>query len=153
MLSLYKVTVNIDNRNLEVRVKAGIIATMETGSYENNVEKLKNRLTVIVGEGKKGLAAWVQVGKTDDSNVIRMTHQGWVLEGNGQVNALSKGEPAAIASLMREVSPSNEMIDHQENVGWGDDDCCVAYGTDCYVRCCNSCCADPASCPGASCCS
>lgn len=151
MISLYKVSVNLDKRSLELIVKPGVVATMEIGSYENKVEKPKNKLTVIVGEGKNGLAAWVQAGKIDDSKTLHISHEGWVLEGEGKINAMSSGE-SIFASLTRVASPSEDMRKCQEKAAFGLFDCCIAYGNGCYVRCCNSCCADPVGCPGASCC-
>lgn len=138
-MDLFRVTVSVDGRNLDVVVKTGVIATIETGPHENKIEKPKNKVTVIVGQGKRGFAAWVQVSRFDESKSAHVTHEGWVQEGDGQ--------------LSRVVGPSAEMLKCQEDAEFGALACCTAYGSGCYVRCCNSCCSDPTRCPGASCCS
>lgn len=151
MLHLYKVSVNVDQRSLDVIVKVGVVATMETGSHKNKIESPDRRLTVIVGEGKRGMAAWVQAGRFDGNKMLHISHEGWVFEGKGQLNALSSGDPL-IVSLARIETSNDDIIKCQEKLTFASEDCCIAYGNGCYVRCCGSCCADPVGCPGARCC-
>lgn len=150
-MDIFKVSVAVEGRNLDILLKAGVLATIETGTQEQKVEKPKSKVSVIISEGKQGISAWVQVGQFDDKKIIHISHEGWVREGQGQINALSPDAPAA-ASLSRVESPTEEMRKCQEDADFGALACCIAYGNGCYVRCCNSCCADPVRCPGARCC-
>lgn len=150
-MEIFKVAVAIDGRNVEVLLKAGLLATFETGIHDNNLESPKNRVSVIVGEGRQGLAAWVQVGKFDSSKTMTVSHEGWVTEGAGEINALSSGN-ASFVSLTRISNPTVEMLKCQDEADFGALNCCTSNGNGCYVRCCNGCCSDPVGCPGASCC-
>lgn len=156
-MELFKVTVDVDGRNLDIVMKAGVIASVEVGSHKDKVEKNPaNKINVIVGQGKSGLAAWVQVAKVAKSNSFQVIHEGWINEGDGHIESCA-GLNHAIASLSRVANPSAEMQERQKNVDFSPLDCCTSYGTKpdggtCYVTCCNSCCSDPVGCPGAGCC-
>ncbi len=150
-MEIFKVAVAVNGRNIEVVLKAGVLATVETGSHENKVESPRNKISVLVGEGKQGLAAWVQVGAFGTDKTLQITHEGWVMEGDGSVGALSSNS-STFASLSRIPAPTAEMVKCQDDSEFGAFACCTAYGSGCYVTCCNSCCADPYGCPGASCC-
>lgn len=150
-MEIFKVAVAVDGRNIEVVLKAGVLATIETGSHENKVTSPKNKVSVLVGEGKQGLSAWIQVGSFDANRALLITHEGWVQEGDGTLGALSTGS-ATFASLSRMAEPTAEMLKCQEDSDFGAFGCCTSYGSGCYVTCCNGCCSDPYRCPGASCC-
>ena len=154
-MEVFRVTVAVDGRDLEMIVKAGVVATIETGSYEDEIEKPESKVSIIVGNGRQGLSAWVQVAQFEDGRAARISHEGWVQEGQGQIMALLDSAPAA-ASLSRVSNPSEEMSRCHDNVDFGTFACCTGRGRRgsrvCYVRCCNSCCSDPRRCPGARCC-
>lgn len=150
-MDIFRITVSVDARNLEILMKTGIVATLETGLYENQVEIPESRLRVIVGQDKQGFCAWVQVTRLEEGEPARILHEGWIHEQPEAVSAVSTN-PAAWASLSRVSNPSAEVLKCQEDASFASSECCTAYGNGCYVRCCNSCCSDPARCPGASCC-
>lgn len=150
-MELFKVAVAVNGRNVEVLLKAGILATVEFGSHENKIEIPKNKVSVLVGKSRQGLVAWVQVGSFDSGKTLMISHEGWVPEGDGTLKALSSGT-TSFASLARILHPTAEMLKCQHEADFGALACCTSYGNGCYVRCCNSCCSDPVGCPGASCC-
>lgn len=149
-MELYKVAVEASGRSVELILKAGIVATAEFGSHKDKVREPQDRILAMVGEGSAGLAAWVQVGRYDAAGQLSLIQEGWIAEGGGQLEGF-KGSPVP-ATLSRIADPTAEMLACQKDSEVGAMDCCIEYGSNCYVRCCNSCCADPYGCPGASCC-
>ena len=117
-MEIFKVAVAVDGRNVEVLVKAGVLATVETGSHEDKVENPKNKVSVIVGKGRQGLAAWVQVGKFDSNKILTVSHEGWVPAGDGEISPLSSGT-ASFASLVPISNPTAEMLECQEEAEFG----------------------------------
>lgn len=150
-MDLYKVTVHVDGRGLDVVVKPGILATVETGSHQDKATSPKFRVAVLVGDTGKNMAGWIQLTEFDRSGSLRVTHEGWVSDGVGEVASLTQGG-ALPTSLTRMADPTPEMRKCQENAEFGPLACCTAYGDGCYVKCCGGCCSDPVGCPGASCC-
>lgn len=150
-MEIFKVAVAVEGRNIEVLLKNGVLATVETGSLQGKIESPKNKVSVIVGEGRQGLAAWVQVGRFNSDKSLTISHEGWVREGDGEVSECTS-VTSAVASLARIANPTAEMLKCQDKAEFGALACCTSYGNGCYVRCCNSCCSDPVGCPGASCC-
>lgn len=150
-MDLYKITVSVGGRNIDIAVRQGILATVETGSHQNRVEKPEAKIAVLVGTGRAGLAAWVQVAEFGQDGGPRVTHEGWITEENGQIFSLGSGDTAP-ASVSRIVDPSPAMCRCHEDADFGPLACCTAYGNGCYVTCCGGCCSDSTKCPGASCC-
>lgn len=150
-MDLYKLTVDVAGRSVEVSLRQGILATAEFGSHKDRVEKAESKVSVLVGTGKSGLAAWVQVSDFESDGTLRVVHEGWIKEGDSQLPS-TKSEMYARASLSRIQNPSPEVCKCQEEADFGPLACCTAYGSGCYVRCCGGCCADPTRCPGATCC-
>ncbi len=150
-MDVFKVVVSVEGRDVSIHVKEGVLATVETGTLANDVRTPKNKVTAIVGPSSKGPVAWVQVASYDASRAARITHEGWVESGVGQVLSLLANDPAK-ASLSRESNPPADMVKCQEDAAFGSDACCTSSGNGCYVRCCGGCCSDPVGCPGAGCC-
>jgi hypothetical protein len=150
-MDIYKVTIAVNGRNLEAFLKAGVMATIETGSLQNNVQTPNDKVNVIVGPAQQGMAAWVQVSRFDASRMLHVTHEGWISEGASTVGSLSTSG-AAPTSLSIVRTPSPEVLKCQADVTFGMLSCCTSNGSGCYVKCCNGCCSDPVKCPGASCC-
>jgi hypothetical protein len=150
-MNLYKVTVQVGPRNIDVTVKQGILATVETGTRENRVNKPKSKVAVLVGTGRAGLSAWVQLSEFHSDGTLSVTNEGWVAEGSGDIGSMNKNAPAS-ASLSRIANPTPEMIKCQEDADFGPLACCTSSGNGCYVNCCGGCCSDPVGCPGAGCC-
>lgn len=150
-MDLYKVIVQVGARNIDITVKQGILATVETGLRENGVEKPKSKVAVLVGTGRDGLSAWVQVAEFGMNGALGVTHEGWVAEGSRQIESLTKAT-SSTASLSRVTNPTAEMLKCQEDADFGPLACCTSSGSGCYVKCCGGCCSDPVGCPGASCC-
>ena len=150
-MDIYKVTVAVNGRDLEAFVKAGVMATIETGALKNGIQTPKDKINIIVGGMGPDVSAWVQVSQIDVNKTASITHEGWLAEGIGSLNAFSTSKSAK-ASLSRVDSPPAEVVKCQENATFGVTACCTSNGSGCYVKCCNSCCSDPTGCPGASCC-
>jgi hypothetical protein len=150
-MDIYKVTVAINGRDLEALVKAGVLATIETGSLDNGAETPRDKVTIIVGQGKQRPTAWIQVSRFAAGRVINVTHEGWISEGVGALESCSSLN-AANTSLSKVVDPSAEVMKCQGEAAFGARACCTRTGSGCYVTCCGGCCSDPFGCPGASCC-
>jgi hypothetical protein len=91
------------------------------------------------------------VSHFNENREAHITHEGWINEGGGKIETISTLDPSK-ASLTLLKNPSAEVIECQKDKDIGVKACCTAYGSGCYVRCCNSCCSDPYGCPGARCC-
>jgi hypothetical protein len=150
-MDICKVTVAVNGRDLQAIVKAGVMATIETGALTNGIQTPKDKINIIVGRAGQGLSAWVQVSQFDVNKTASITHEGWISEGTGSLSSFSNSISAK-ASLSRVDSPSPEVIKCQEDAAFGLTACCTSNGSGCYVKCCSGCCSDPAGCPGASCC-
>lgn len=150
-MDIYEVKVPVEDREIVVLVRPGVMATVETGSHNDKVESPEHRVNVLVGNGLNGVAAWVQISKYDDGQGFTLEYEGWVQNDNRNVGTLS-GIDGLNATLSLVADPSPETLKCQETASFGETACCTAYGNNCYVRCCNGCCSDPRRCPGASCC-
>ena len=146
-MDLYKLSVDVENRPVEITLQAGLLATAEFG----RASKPKSKVSVLVGSGKQGLSAWVQVLDFETDGTARVTHDGWLVEGDGEIQAIG-GRGIAKASLSRISNPTAEMLKCQQDADFGAMACCTSNGNGCHVTCCNACCSDPVGCPGASCC-
>lgn len=150
-MDLYKVVVSVEGRDVTTQVKAGVLASVETGSLVDGVRAPRSKITTIVEGTRKGPMAWVQIASFDRDGTAKITHEGWISSGVFQLPPVS-AVGAAKASLARELQTTPEMIKCQENAEFGTDACCTSNGNGCYVRCCGGCCSDPVGCPGAGCC-
>ncbi len=150
-MELFKLTVEVAGRNVELVFQQGQAATAEFGTFQEEVESAEHRVSVFAGFGPKGLAAWVQTAEYEADGSYRVVNEGWISEGNGSLPS-TKAAASVNATLVRVSDPSPEMLECQAEVEFGLTRCCTATGRGCYVRCCNSCCSDPHRCPGARCC-
>ena len=151
-MEIFKVTIAVNQRDVEINVKAGVLASFESGYSVGGVDSPKDRVSVIVGEGSNGKSAWVQVAQHTENGKIVITNEGWIHEGQQAMVDPMVGQPIN-ASITKVSNPTSEMTKCQEDAGFGILACCVDTGAGgCYVRCCNGCCRDPYGCPGASCC-
>lgn len=150
-MQIYEIIVGVRRRDLSVKVKEGVLATVETGSLQEGTRVPKDRVTVLVGQTQNGPTAWVQIADYDTGRAARITHEGWIDLGSGQVQSLSTLD-ASRATLSRLSNPTAEVLRCQEQSAFGTDACCTSHGNGCYVRCCGGCCSDPVGCPGAGCC-
>ncbi|HWW13788.1 MAG TPA: hypothetical protein VN310_03925 [Candidatus Dormibacteraeota bacterium] len=149
-MSFYKVTVNVDGRNLETLVKEGVLASIEVGKHTNKVKKPSHKIVVIAGQKNNTPMAWMQVSKIDGSASI--VHEGWIGDGQDKLVAVSSASAPAKASVESVNEIPEKSLKSLQNAGFGVFGCCTSYGSGCYVTCCNGCCSDPVGCPGASCC-
>jgi len=93
-MDIFKVAIAVEGREIEAFVKAGVLATVETGSHKDKAETPENKISIMVGEGKTGRAAWVQVARFNGDRSLHITHEGWVSEAGGQVQGYASFAPA-----------------------------------------------------------
>ena len=143
-MGVHKVNVELDGRAVQMIVNEGVLATMETGTHVNKVQKPQNRVCVIVQTSDNKPTAWVQISKAEGQSFV-VTSEGWIADRAG---AASFGN-APRGSISQASGREAEM---QATSKFGILACCTSYGNGCYVTCCGGCCSDPTGCPGAGCC-
>lgn len=148
-MSYYKITVNLDGRDVEATVKEGVVSSIETGALASGKESPEHKVTIIAGQQKNQPTAWIQVSKYQ-SGAFSITHEGWVSASKGELESSinSTSTSARIAS----VQSLDSSMKSVEDAEFGLTSCCTSNGSGCYVKCCGGCCADPTRCPGAGCC-
>ncbi|CAH1653542.1 hypothetical protein CHELA1G11_13686 [Hyphomicrobiales bacterium] len=147
-MSIFKVMVEVDGRNIQCTVKEGVLATIETGTHDNKVRTPECRIALIVGRGDEEPTAWVQISKYTATNSLEVHAEGWIAAGGPGLSTLSSG--AVLVGALTEAE-GVELQSVAEGK-FGTLACCTAYGNGCYVRCCGGCCSDSTRCPNASCC-
>lgn len=151
-MNIHKVRITLDGRSLESLVKEGVLATIETGKYADKVKTPESKIWVITGLKDDQPVAWIQVAKANTDGALSITHEGWIGNRREELTSIIAAPPIK-ASLESPQEVPDQSRKSLERATVGSFACCTAYGKGCYVTCCNSCCSDPARCPGASCCS
>ncbi len=154
-MGVYKVVVGIEGREIDAIVRAGVPGTVELGHFEGDVRRPSHRIVFVPGQECAGPSAWVQIGKYDEAGELLVAAEGWVSSGPTKLAGQSGigGSDSLYASIQPEDPASERGSECTKNVRFGAMACCTSKGANgCYVTCCNSCCADPTRCPGASCC-
>jgi hypothetical protein len=150
-MDIYKTVVNLQGKRIEVVLKLGVMASVETGTHIKKVRKAKQKINVIAGLRDKKPAAWVQVIKFSPSGAEKIFYEGWV--GPKDTALISKTSEKNISAFIERIpTPTKDILKCQSDATFGPLACCTAYGSGCYVTCCGGCCADPVGCPGAGCC-
>lgn len=149
MPEIYRISVDLDGREINSFVKEGALSTVELGSLENNEERPSHRICAIVARSEDEPTAWVQLSSFQDGRFI-LSSEGWFTLGQEPVP--TGAIPAATGRLTIASVEDLGTIKPNPEARFGVLACCTSNGNGCYVRCCNSCCSDPVGCPGASCC-
>lgn len=149
-MSVLKVSVEVNGRELEAFVIEGVLASIETGSLDGDTEVPEHKVNIMPGENSGSPTAWVQVLSLG-GGAEKVLNQGWVSANATSLEAVGTGSTAK-ATIESVANPTSEVMECQAEAKFGIMACCTARGSGCYVRCCNSCCSDPHRCPGASCC-
>jgi hypothetical protein len=150
-MNFYKVTVNVDGRNLESIVKEGVVATIEAGKRDNGVNRPQTKISIVAGQKANEPSAWIQVLRPNGTGAFLVSYEGWIDRKDKRLGSPASDDPtrASVERVERVDDLPRKLV---EGATFGAFDCCTAYGNGCYIICCNGCCADPVGCPGASCC-
>ena len=151
-MKLFKVAVEVDGRSIESEVRAGVLASVETGILKDESEIPEHKINLILDDSSNEPTAWVQVIKIDEKLNQKVINEG--LAGNSELllDAIT-GEKSSCKVAISEIEVEEKDLKECHKItSLKTRRCCTAYGRGCYVRCCNSCCSDPTRCPGASCC-
>ena len=151
-MNIYNVEIDVAGRTAFCTVKEGVVATMELGSHIDRVITPEHKVTLIVGKGKNGISAWVQVSEFSPEGILTISHDGWIDAAGERTSNLNE-KAAPKVKFERAEPDSADALKCASDTSFGPLACCIAYGNGCYVKCCGGCCSDPMSCPGASCCS
>lgn len=151
MANEFKLSIELEDREVFMSVNSGITATMEMGAYDGKVESPVEKLVVVANtlDGEK--VAWIQRLRANTSGNFEVTHEGWAKESEPKVRGVSN-EGALTVVWMEPNKFEKSAAEISSGAASYPTACCTSYSGSCYVTCCGGCCSDPYRCPGASCC-
>ncbi len=149
-MTVYSLNIDVAGRDVEMLVKSGVVATMETGKHVDKVRTAEHRVIVIVNEDGEKAVAWAQVSAASAGGRFSVLAEGWISEGGNPVGTFSDGN--SIKGSLKRTDGTKAKAQEKATFDFDRLACCTSYGSGCYVTCCNGCCSDQTACPGASCC-
>ncbi len=150
MANIFKMKVNYGEGEMEIVGTAGLVATAESGKRQDDKTIPVKRIVVVVSDKAGDQVAWIQLSKANDAGQLVVTNEGWVSKDSANIEGFGA---APISAVFVTASDLDQVVlDSLYKNEQGIFSCCTSSGNGCYVRCCNACCSDPWSCPGASCC-